>query len=561
MNITDVRIENLRSLKDTGFIKLKPLMVLVGNNSSGKSTFLRFFPLMTQSLRRPIRGVIAWTDESLVNFGDYKTAFNRNALDGDLLRFSFRIESNKISRTYPHSFVSYGLHLSGQRLFKSLFEIFDRHNIEASFVLINSKDGRVTNLKEMTLKVDKKSNDDDTYENIEDYDVITISFEDRDGISISINNRKIDFIKFKKRTTSDESFVPSILPYPISDTKEQSTLYAVILELLNPLLKYCPKQFKHVEKLESLFSDWSIDRKIYKKIIKENTGLPNKLRNIILSEEEVFEQLFENIYVVMFCLFGIKYLNECLKTFFLNCDYTSPLRVKATRYYLYENQQVFRVDANGKNLPDFISSMTDNQKKDYDKFMQKVLGITVHISNLWGHQTINIRNKAGIESNLADVGFGYSQILPILTKIWVATRHNKFNISDFSKSNQTTLLIEQPELHLHPALQAKLADALLRVIQEEKYPVNIIIETHSPTILNRIGKRIAEERIDSNAVEVLIFNKDSETKNTEISKAKFNTSGRLINWPYGFFDPDDDPDDEEDENTNDSDINNKPENL
>jgi len=45
-----IRIENLRSLTDTGFVELKPLILLVGQNSSGKSSFLRFFPLLRQSI-------------------------------------------------------------------------------------------------------------------------------------------------------------------------------------------------------------------------------------------------------------------------------------------------------------------------------------------------------------------------------------------------------------------------------------------------------------------------------------------------------------------------------
>ena len=77
--ITDFRIQNLRSIKDSGEIRLKPIMILLGANSSGKSTFLRSFPLFTQSVDKKLRGPIAWFDTSFVDFGDFKTAKNRFA--------------------------------------------------------------------------------------------------------------------------------------------------------------------------------------------------------------------------------------------------------------------------------------------------------------------------------------------------------------------------------------------------------------------------------------------------------------------------------------------------
>lgn len=66
--ITAIRIENLRSLKDTGFIQIKPLTILLGANSSGKSTFLRSFLLFAQSVNKQLRGPISFRsgDGSLI---------------------------------------------------------------------------------------------------------------------------------------------------------------------------------------------------------------------------------------------------------------------------------------------------------------------------------------------------------------------------------------------------------------------------------------------------------------------------------------------------------------
>jgi len=92
--ITAIRIENLRSLKDTGFIQIKPLTILLGANSSGKSTFLRSFLLFAQSVNKQLRGPISWFDDAMVDFGDYQTAINATAKEnGEPIRFSYVIDN------------------------------------------------------------------------------------------------------------------------------------------------------------------------------------------------------------------------------------------------------------------------------------------------------------------------------------------------------------------------------------------------------------------------------------------------------------------------------------
>lgn len=74
--INQLRIRNLRSLQDTEVVEIRPIMILLGANSSGKSTFLRSFPLFTQSVNKKLRGPISWFDSAYVDFGDFKTAMN-----------------------------------------------------------------------------------------------------------------------------------------------------------------------------------------------------------------------------------------------------------------------------------------------------------------------------------------------------------------------------------------------------------------------------------------------------------------------------------------------------
>lgn len=66
--ISGVRIKNLRCFGDTGFIDLRPITILVGKNSAGKSTFARLFPLLRQSAEEDKRSPILWYGR-LVDFG------------------------------------------------------------------------------------------------------------------------------------------------------------------------------------------------------------------------------------------------------------------------------------------------------------------------------------------------------------------------------------------------------------------------------------------------------------------------------------------------------------
>lgn len=91
--ITHIRIQNLRSLLDTGFIEIKPLTILLGANSSGKSTFLRSFPLFTQSVSKSLREPISWFDDAYVDFGDYDTAKSKLAPEGEGIMFSYKIQT------------------------------------------------------------------------------------------------------------------------------------------------------------------------------------------------------------------------------------------------------------------------------------------------------------------------------------------------------------------------------------------------------------------------------------------------------------------------------------
>lgn len=113
-------------------------------------------------------------------------------------------------------------------------------------------------------------------------------------------------------------------------------------------------------------------------------------------------------------------------------------------------------------------------------------------------------------------------------------------------SNCNTILMEQPELHLHPAYQAKIADAFINSInstwdeEEHLNRLKLIIETHSDTVLNRIGRRVREREIPPENVNIILFEKGLGENVTRVKQTTYNENGQIKEWPNGFFDPDQD---------------------
>ncbi len=128
------------------------------------------------------------------------------------------------------------------------------------------------------------------------------------------------------------------------------------------------------------------------------------------------------------------------------------------------------------------------------------------------------------EVKITDVGFGVSQVLPVL-------------VQAFYCPPNSTVWMEQPEIHLHPQVQAELADVFISAIRarEGSGPRNVqlIIESHSEHFLNRLQRRIAEGEITPDDIAIYFCKKTGSA--TELEPLKLNLFGDIENWPENFF--------------------------
>ncbi len=128
------------------------------------------------------------------------------------------------------------------------------------------------------------------------------------------------------------------------------------------------------------------------------------------------------------------------------------------------------------------------------------------------------RTSEAAEVLITDVGFGVSQILPVL-------------VLCFYVPERSTVILEQPEIHLHPAVQAGLADILIDAWKKRR--VQVILESHSEHLLNRLQRRLAESKVNEKDIG-LYFCKTSRTR-SNITELELDLFGNIVNWPQNFF--------------------------
>ena len=142
--------------------------------------------------------------------------------------------------------------------------------------------------------------------------------------------------------------------------------------------------------------------------------------------------------------------------------------------------------------------------------------------------TIALTDKrTDTQVTLADVGYGINQILPVI-------------IEGIASQEGAIICVEQPEIHLHPRLQANIADLMIDTIADEPGKrKQWIVETHSELLITRLQRRIREGKISPDDISVLYVDPsdDNGVEGSAIIRLKMDENGDFIDhWPHGFFD-------------------------
>lgn len=216
--------------------------------------------------------------------------------------------------------------------------------------------------------------------------------------------------------------------------------------------------------------------------------------------------------------------------------YLGPLRDYPKREYTWAGAEPADMGQRGERVVDALMASQERPKisrgkgtkaftvQEYVGHWLKELGL-VHSfsvepitpsSNLY--RVWITRSPGALPVLITDVGFGVSQILPVLTICYYVPEGS-------------TILLEQPEIHLHPAVQSGLADVFIDAMKRRK--VQLVLESHSEHLLRRLQRRMAEEQIAPEQVALYFAEENQGT--SRLSPLEVDEFGNIRNWPPNFF--------------------------
>lgn len=511
--VNAIRVKNLRALIDSGDIELKPLTLLVGKNSVGKSTFARIFPLFRQSVEEKRRAPLLWWGK-YVDFGTFNDAVSRLSKQKEI---TFGFEVFLEQEIMP----SWYLQVFGD----DYFQVQENLPIYLE-IIISTHDGN-TYVKQMDLSCDDLSckisiGPLGIVDEIRSGDRIWKSNDEMTAFAMQENIVPvIHYFKAEKKTPQGQKTPNPLRARVIEDTGN----------------------FAHkntaANKLQEIARNISFIGTAEKTLeVMASTGTPSWKRSIssVSVNDPRLKVLRQSIF--MSSIPGLtKSISESLDTFASGVRYLEPLRATAQRFYRPQELAINEIDSKGENLAVFIHSMGPDENAAFNEWLKQHLGFQVFPKREGGHISLTVKFPDDpTATNLADTGFGVSQVLPIATQLWSAIS----STSSAEKSLRTTcFVVEQPELHLHPAFQEQLADLFVATLNNapnsRSHFFPIIAETHSSSLINRLGELVFLKKIKKENVQIVMFEQVSASEPVKVRISSFDDDGVLQNWPYGFF--------------------------
>ena len=524
-----IRVERLRCLGDTGYIQLKPITVLLGQNSSGKSSFLRILPLLKQSVESRTTGPILWFDR-LVDFGNFDDAHQTGAEDNIAFSFKFKLDSRR--KIYPGDLAYFIFYEEAKTL--NTFQITLTLQVSAHKKKETTRTSRIfLQLEDSKIELAFGENGYLTNFVVNSLNVLSLGNKyisrkfDRNCIlpTITESEQKKEY-EFEKLSSLSAGIIRPRFRFrslfqalidKIEETAHHATKLDTIIQMaLSFGIGNSEDMLKDIQ--ENNFSrkywkkktdNWTIETKDFK-----------ELRDLIIANAIPF--------ILQKC-------NDILANFSNNISYIGPVRATAQRYYRTQDLAVDEVDYQGNNLAMFLRNLTNSEMKSFSAWTLDNFGFKPSIKSSQGHISVTISSKdSDKDLNVADTGFGFSQILPVITQLWLLSSFSARRVN----RGTITYAIEQPELHLHPRLQGTLTDALVKSIKAAKnknIDLRLMIETHSEVLVNRLGQLIAEGKISPDEINIVLFEPSDKPGEVTIRNVQFDSDGYLLNWPLGFF--------------------------
>lgn len=261
--------------------------------------------------------------------------------------------------------------------------------------------------------------------------------------------------------------------------------------------------------------------KAFVNTIYRNTNIKNlKIKDIDDVLDTVLQKNNANL---SWCVDGL--LNTLCNAYDNNINAISSFRLHPDRTYLEQSKEELKIGKFGENYLDQII-LWERKKDPLYKELQGIMkeislfhSINLHRIEGGRYEVLVTTKQGGTKNSIIDVGFGISQFLPII-------------VADLQLLPTSTLFVAEPEIHLHPNVQAGFGDYLVKQVNSKNK--NYVIETHSEYLLNRIRLAIVKGELKEEDLKVYYL--ENTADDVKIHNLIFNKRGNIENAPNEFFD-------------------------
>lgn len=572
------KLQNFKSFRGENTLPLAPLTILCGANSSGKSSLIQSMLLIKQTLQHSAGNRTVALNGPLVRLGTLSDIENSQS-KGQTRNHSVSLGWTLTPKAFPHArysgdqeiekvSVRFSFDAQGPQSEREALEIqpvLSASEFQASYHIEDEEHrlkisiARPSNRSKLRWTKDKEKY----------YEIIQLDNETSAHILEGYPKGKVvsasaqNFLPFNFQVRYDKGrqdalrlqkllFSPSPtrrtfgleIPAEVSQTLSQIWRDYRNEELpisgpeLNPFTQAPAVNLTHYLNFfnrQSPSTRRSFSRLMdeYKTQIEKSlvTGFPENLTTVTTGSDILRQCANLSDYAFRF---GLQYVGPlrdeprpiyALQALSTPTDVGPKGELTAAVLQLNEKRSISYIPATCFEVDEITSVSTTTTLRDALVDWMKYLGVAYDFNasekGKFGHE-LQIKTHPSLEfQDLTNVGVGVSQILPVLVACLLA-------------EEGSTIVLEQPELHLHPAVQARLADFFISMSMLGK---QCIIETHGEHIIDRIRFRIASST-DNDDIrrDLKIYSFQQSEGSTSFEDIEISRYGAITNWPAGFFD-------------------------
>lgn len=523
--LREYRLTNFKAFGETVTIPIRPLTLIFGANSSGKSSIFQSLLLLKQTLeeaKNPATALLPKVPKgSLVDLGTYSDFVHRHET-GRNFEFGARFDLERTDALPPLArkiIESVGAMNAGLTVqFSSIKE--RTYPRQVDLAIGDQRQAIISYFRHRHLYPPPPKHSHERFSYSEE---VEIKPELEFWRYLYTCTKRYISSRLEAVEAQEDSFSEKLKNYQFEDAVKdiRDALPSSQVDYEN----FLPKSHTIYNSLLFQISDNFLTDSILYDSILDNSGLYNWVLN---DEDEYIYEVNLSPFVSHICSSFERNLRDLV--------YLGPLRSRPERDYEFSGDTTDYVGQSGEHWPSILyKSWKRVEQANMDlerlgvKYRLKIDKLQYEDGSPSNRFSPRLVDKdTGIDASICDVGFGISQVLPIVVQSHL--------------SEKKTLLIEQPEIHLHPAHQAELGDLFIRSAKEQGN--TLLLETHSEHLLLRIMRRMRETstgKLPEGAIavrpeDVMVLFVESDGSQSIVREMPLDERGELVKaWPGGFF--------------------------